>query len=516
MKLPYLGVSALLLVGCADDDTMKPPPDQPGPRTITAHDAQTYRAADGSTHAIATDLDRAVIQAIVLADDGTSTTYPGVGLPDGSLAIEGVPAGDALVRIDYFDASPEPEVRNEYFWVGGDGDVDLDLGTWRAGRTDARYAQTSPTDLELDMSGLAPWDSQNDAAVLYEPNLGFVNFFTQDFAPDITGMPADGASASQLHIDWVNAVGGPLADEAKGDRAYLLQFRTQMLAGVAVGAPVRAAELPPFFQIDGEPTAVPAAMTDTPTLHVRIAMDRAAFDSLRPAISPAAGPATERGFAILATTGDVATDFSASSLPAELVSMDPASLDGTGMFDLGDLDVVSPFPSTSTFGQYVSIYPVHLTRDDGASGDAAAQIGVITNQLPTQSAPAAPIVGPVAGVSIGGKDAFSSPAGVGLTPVIAWQPPALGTPIEYEVSILAPGSDQPTYGFLWHAAATFHVPGDRTSLQLPAETLVPGFPYAIAIRAITAPLTADDHAAAPRKLALPYGWADTITPEFRP
>jgi hypothetical protein len=186
------------------------------------------------------------------------------------------------------------------------------------------------------------------------------------------------------------------------------------------------------------------------------------------------------------------------------------------MFDVGDIDVVSPFPASGTYAQYVSVYPVPTFRDDGISETAIAEIGAITNQLPAQGSPAAPIIGPVRGVTIGGKDAFSSPTGVGLTPTIAWQPPALGTPIEYEVRVLAPGGEDPTYGFLWYASSTFHVPGDRTSLDLPAETLVSGLPYSIAIRAITEPLTADEHAAAPRKLALPYGWADTITPELKP
>jgi hypothetical protein len=519
MKLQYLGVTAIL-IGCSGSDTKvtpPPPPAPPGPRTITAHDAETWRAADGSINPIATDLDRAVVQAIVRADDGTWSTYPGVGLLDGTIVIADVPAGDAIVRVDYYNLSPEAPVRNEYFWVGGDGDVDLDLGTWRAGRTDARIAQTSPTDLELDMSGLVPWQTQNDSAVIYEPNLGFVNFFMQDIGTDITGMPADNATAAQLHVDWVHAVYGPLAEESKGDRAYLMQFRWRTMSGVVVGAPVSATELPPFSQIDGQPTAVPSTVTSTPTTQVRVAMDRDAFDRFRPAISPAAGPASDRGFNVFSTPGDVATDFSSSSLPAELVSLsDSTALAGTGLFDVGDIDVVSPFPASSMYAQYESIYPVTTIRDDGHSSTATAEIGVITNQLPTQAAPAAPIISPVQGVTVGGKDAFSSPKGVGLTPTIAWQPPALGTPLEYEVRVLGPGGADPTYGFLWYPAATFHVPGTQTSLQVPAETLVAGFPYSIAIRAITEPLTADEHAAAPRKLALPYGWADTLTPEFKP
>jgi hypothetical protein len=512
MKLPFLGIGALL--AACSDPASEPPDATPGARTITAHEALTNRGADGATTAINSDLDRAVIQALAQTADGWGV-FPGEGSSEGVVVIRDVPAGEALVRIDYFDASPEPRVRNEYFFVGGDEDVDIDLGSWRAGRTDATYAQTSPTDLELDMTGLDAWQPQNDLAVFYEPNLGFVNIFTEDSA-DISGMPAAGATSTQLHIDWVNAVGGPLASEARGDRSYLMQFRFRDMSGVFVGAPVRASALPAFTQTDGQPTIVPAALGQPSPMRVRVAMDRDAFDSLREQINPLTSTALGRGFAISSSPSDVTHEFSTESLPAELVVLDSAGLDGTGRFDIGDLDVASPFPAETLYGQFATAYTVRVPRDDGFTAFVQAQIGVLTNALPTQAAPAAPIISPARSPSVGGRDAFSSPSDVGVTPEITWQPPALGTPVEYEVKILAPGGADQVYDFLWYPAATFHVPGDRTSLQVPPETLLSDRPYAIAIRAITQPLTQEQLATSPRHMALPYGWADTITSPFHP
>jgi hypothetical protein len=329
-------------------------------------------------------------------------------------------------------------------------------------------------------------------------------------------MPAAGATSTQLHIDWVNAVGGPLASEARGDRSYLMQFRFRDMRGVFVGAPVRAVALPAFTQTDGQPTVVPAALGQPSPMRVRVAMDRDAFDSLRQQINPLTGGALGRGFAISSSPSDVTTEFSAASLPAELVVVEGAGLDGTGRFDLGDLDVASPFPAETVYGQFATAYPVRVPRDDGFVALAQAQIGVLTNEMPTQAAPAAPIISPALRPTIGGLDAFNTPVGVGTTPEITWQPPALGTPVEYEVKVLAPGGADQVYDFLWYPAATFHVPGDRTSLQLPPETLLSDRPYAIAIRAITQPLTQEQLATAPRHMALPYGWADTITSPFHP
>lgn len=514
MKLYLLGIGALL--AACSDPADEPPDSTPGARTITAHEALTNRGADGATTSTGSDLDRAVIQALVRGDDGDWQIVPGEGTSDGALVIHDVPAGDAIVRIDYYDGSSEPQVRNEYFFVGGDADVDLDLGTWRVGRTDAHYGEIAPTDLELDMTGLDAWQPQNDLAVFYEPNLGFVNIFTEDVPDTIVGIPAAGATSSQLHIDWVNGVGGPLASEARGDRSYMMQFRFRDMNGVAVGAPVRAVALPAFTQSDGMPTVVPALMAQPTPMSVRIAMDRDAFDTLRAQINPNTGAALGRGFAISSSPSDVSKEFSSASLPAELVVLDASGLDGTGPFDVGDLDVASPFPASSVYGQFATAYPVSVLRDDGFNANVQAQIGVLTNAMPTAAAPAAPIISPARAPTVAGKDAFRSPIGVGLTPEIAWQAPAIGTPVEYEVKILAPGGADQTYDFLWFPQATFHVPGDRTSLELPPETLQADRPYAIAIRAITQPLTLEQLAAAPRHMALPYGWADTITTPFHP
>jgi hypothetical protein len=506
------------LAACAGSDD-EPPGDDTGDgelRTVTAHEALDLRGADGEVDRSAIDLNRAVIQAAVRADDGTWTVAPGEGTRDGVLTITRVPAGDAIVRVDYHDPSPEPRPRHEYFWARGDADVDLDLGTWRAGRADARYAETSPTDLALELTNLAAWQPGNDLLVLYAPNVGFVNVFAEDVPDAVSGMPGAGATASEVHIDWVNAVGGPLLSMARGDRAHAMQFRFRELAGTFVGAPVRAGLLPGFTQTDGEPTAVGAALSDAGGLSIRLAMDRAAFDALRPELGAGASAAIGRGFAISSIPSAVEAEFSLASLPAELVVVDDGGLDGTGRWDLGDLAVASPFEPDTVYGRFVSAYRVPVERDDGLTAQVVVEVGAITHDLPTEAAPAAPIVGPARAITINGIAAATAPTGVGLTPTIAWQPPALGDVREYEVKILAPGGADPTYDFLWYPAAIFHVPGDLTSLALPPDTLAPGLPHVIAIRAIASGRSPEDHAAAPRLIALPYGWADTITPAFEP
>ncbi|MGN6108408.1 MAG: hypothetical protein ACTHU0_25105, partial [Kofleriaceae bacterium] len=302
----------------------------------------------------------------------------------------------------------------------------------------------------------------------------------------------------------------------RGDRAWMMQFRFRAMGGDLVGAPVRATELPPFTQHDGQRTEVAAALAEPAPLRVRVAMDRDAFDELRRFVHPHAGPSDGRDFAISSSPSVVTEEMSLESVPAELVVIDSDGVHGRGPYDLGDLDMVSPFPAETVFGRFVSQYPVELRRPDGFVPIAHAEIGAMTHELPTQAAPAAPLIGPVTAVTVGGQDAFGGPRGVGATPVIAWEPPALGTPSAYEVSVLGPGGDDPRYGYGWFPVAVFHIPGDATSLQLPPELLDPTFPYAIAIRAIAQPLTGEQLLAAPRHLALPYGWADAITPAFQP
>lgn len=503
----------LALAGCSDPSS---PPDSTGAaRAITAQEAVTLHAADGTSLAIPTDLDPAVVQAYARDGDGVWSVFAGEGASDGTLRVDGIPAGAAWLRIDYFDASPEARARNEYFWIDGDDDVALDLGTWRAGRAGVKLATTIPTELRVDLSGLTPWVPGRDLAILYAPNIGFVNVFGED-REGISGMPAAGATGSALRVDWAGALAAPLLDATRGDRAYAMQFRFREIGGMFVGAPVRAAALPAVTQHDGASATVAAAFTSGTSLRLRVAMDRPAFDALRPAIGRDVGPAFGRGFAISASPNPVSETFSPTSLSTELVVVEGDGLTATGPFDLGEQDVASPLAADHVFGQFISAYPVTVARDDGLIAQAQAEIGVLTNVLPTLTAPAAPIVGPVRDVMIAGRDAFGAPTGVGLTPEIRWQPPALGAPVEYEVRILAPGGADPRYDFVWHPSAVFHVPGDQTSLLLPPEVLEPDLPYAIAIRAITHPLAADVRASAPRHMALPYGWADTITPAFKP
>ena len=512
-RLAWCAAALSALASCAD------PSSSPDPtatsRAITAREVNTSRAANGAVTERPVDLDASVVQAYVLGDDGTWTTYAGEGTSNGQLLVDGVPAGPAWLRVDYLDTSAEPRPHNEYFWIDGDADVALELGTWRVGRTDYKYAQTIPTDVDLQLSGLAPWQPGLDLAVIYSPNVDFVQVWSAD-GEGTSGVPTANATSSVLRSDWAGAVGGPLIDASRGDRAWMMQFRFREMNGVMVGAPVRAAELPAFTLADAETTAVPAALGTPAPLTVRLAMDRGAFDAVRADIGKTVSPALGRGFSISSSPSTVTTEFSPTSIPAELVVLDQEAINGLGKLDLGNLEVASPFAADTLFGHFASAYLVKVERDDGYVAQAFAEIGVITSTLPTEAAPAAPIIGPVRNVTIAGRPAFDAPQGVGAAPEIAWEAPAFGTPVEYEVKILAPGGVDPTYDFGWYPSAIFHVPGDRTSFVLPPETLVTDYPYAIAIRAITHAVPDEQRAVAPRQLALPYGWADTITPAFKP
>ncbi|MGN6106730.1 MAG: hypothetical protein ACTHU0_16605, partial [Kofleriaceae bacterium] len=201
-------IAALLaLVGCADQSS---DPEPPGPRTILAREALTFRGADGTATSLPIDLGRAVIQVVARGDDGALAIFPGEGTRDGTLVVRDVPSGPAMLRVDYFDGAAEPRVRNEYFALPETGDVEIDLGTWRTGRPDRQRALTPPTELAVQMSGLAPWRPNEDLAVIYAPNVGFVNVFTEDVPGAITGIPAAGATGSTLRIDWASALFAPL------------------------------------------------------------------------------------------------------------------------------------------------------------------------------------------------------------------------------------------------------------------------------------------------------------------
>jgi hypothetical protein len=98
---------------------------------------------------------------------------------------------------------------------------------------------------------------------------------------------------------------------------------------------------------------------------------------------------------------------------------------------------------------------------------------------------------------------------VGTGPTLSWQPPALGTPSGYIVTLyyLVPAGTGTSYNVL----AIFRT--TQAGMQLPSGSLTPGYTYVFKVTAIQ---QNRDMLAAPFRLSLPRGTADVLSGMITP
>jgi hypothetical protein len=113
-----------------------------------------------------------------------------------------------------------------------------------------------------------------------------------------------------------------------------------------------------------------------------------------------------------------------------------------------------------------------------------------------------PVLGPPLSPKIQGLDAFQPQSGVGLTPVVSWSPPSLGTPTSYEVGV------SPTGPGSFYASLSFTVYG-QTSLRIPPGFLVSGVSYQLSISSFQAPW--DTLGRPPMRTGAPWATANSLS-----
>jgi hypothetical protein len=508
----FLPLVLLLPAACGDDlPTGTSDAGATGAREVRGR-AGLVRHHAGGEDRRPLDLNRSVIQAIV-EDGGAWRVFPGAGTPDGDFVIEGVPGGPYWLRVDQPAASFEALDDNAYLWTDA-SDVDFTGVAW--GRDDAPRARTAPTTIAVDAGGLAAWSAERDLLGVYIANLGFVNYFRGDVEGAVSGFPAAGATAlAGLAIEWVTAVAGPLADAARGDEVQLLQVRFHDGPAGLVYATVERATTPtPFTLADGGTTALDLAFASPPALPFRLAWSLSAYEAHAADVGPGAGASAGRGLSIGAVPGAPAL-WSERALPLELFVVDPGFVEALAPgvdVDLGDFLLPLPVPASTLVVWHEVDFAVPIEIPDWFPAAPRARIGAYQRELPDAAHPLAPLVSPARAPRVDGADLFAGATGVALTPTLSWRPPAVGAATAYRVVLLEPGIGDALWDFVWRPAATLLVPGDVTSVRVPPDVLRPGFPYVVAVRAISQPGV--DVRATPTRQALPYGYADCISAPF--
>ena len=133
--------------------------------------------------------------------------------------------------------------------------------------------------------------------------------------------------------------------------------------------------------------------------------------------------------------------------------------------------------------------------------------GALISFVPVSaSTPIAPQLSPPRSPQIAERDAFTAQSGVGVTPMISWSPPALGTATSYLVRI-----DPVDAGDFQDVAISVYA---GTSVQIPSGFLQPGRQYVATITAVSAPWDKLDRP--PLRTGAPLHMADCGSAIFTP
>ncbi len=492
-------IALLLVTGCgdnlpaADDDVVQ----EPTGRTLTGSQVVSFRHIDGTLLSqTPTDLWSTVIEAHV-PDGDTWRVLPGTGHRDGSFEISGLPEGAAWLRV-----SRRP-FGDSFYWTSADH-VSFDESV--LGAQDPRAADEGDQ-LGLAVDGIAPWQ-EGDELAWFVPDDDVFSMNLMSDAPPST----DATMITDTSIDWAWR---PLADAAAGDATFLVQYRTQELApGVSIRAPLRATS-PRLHQEPGIDATLTASLSTPATLSYHLAWALDAFEAQRTAAHPTlAGPSYGHGFALFALPGLVNDElWTGTEYPVASLA-DPTLFDGTTAVDLGEIEIPNPYPRSWLNDMYVVTFPVEFPLPDGSPATLEAALGRRSAAL-TGAGPAMPLITAVRAPQIAGRDAFKPLAAVGMTPEIRWDAPAIGTPTSYRLQIIEGVTDAPPpYRPGWYVSAELFVPGNVTSIRVPADVLRTGATYGIVIRSFSQP--GHDVERQPFQSRGSAGFADTIVGPFTP
>lgn len=395
------------------------------------------------------------VVAVYQVSGGAFEESPAIYDPaTGKFVIHGVPEGPYYLRVG----------QQRYFAMTARSCIHL--GSLIQGRPDAEKIQQSPTSLILDLTNVTPW-GERDMIELFSLGAG-----AEGTGPDWGLVPDLGStSLTGFPMDMGIFDFPGLIDGAKGDTAILTHHTTRVASGLPYASLGQVLTLPSFTVSDGQPTALSGAFQDVPQNTLTVDWDTTAFvDRIMDAVP---GAIVRGGFIQVNAEPSGKSWYSEGWGPyLAFASIDDLSAD----LDLS-LEYGNPFPATyGVIGQVGVDYKI----DVNAPGQERSLIGLMTVVGPTDTllqGKVMPLVSPPIDVTIGGVPATSYLTGVGSTPVIAWQAPALGAPQRYVVTLY---SFEPTDKKLVASITTVD-----TSVTVPSGVLQQGTIYGARVSAST-------------------------------
>jgi hypothetical protein len=420
-----------------------------------------YSVSLSGAAAVPADFSMTAPAATVVLPDGGLETYPGTGDGQGNFTIEGVPAGAS-----YYLAVEGPDLgQNIDTYVFTDLRR-VDLSEWTLGRTDELNAEAGvQTSFVMNATGLVPW-SPNDRFQLGSANLGNWQRLNMAACPD------GGTSCTVDYPDWEKVPNPFLIDPTRNDDTYVLQHR--FIDGGTVSASISGYTTGGFALAQGVVNTLDASLAPAPQVTTSVSWDHDAFKQLGASINPTAEINRETLQILASPTPFTQGVYGYGQAPILGNDARTGAQIGSGT-QAESTTMVDPFPPSWPLFVYVDVgteanvvLPASAALTGSFQEEGNVNCSFDASKLPT---PLAPAIGPVQQPLIGTQDAFKAQTGVGITPVLAWKPPALGTPTRYLVTVWKLVVSQKA---ITGSSYVARMVTQSTQVQVPPGVLVPG------------------------------------------
>jgi len=367
---------------------------------------------------------------------------------------------------------------------------------------------TAETDVSINVTGLAPW-ADGDSTQIVAANNGSV-VFSPEF--QFATPPAVGdTSISGQTIDWsVQFPPDPLVEAAKGDVAVIAQLVARTSGTEAYSGLDRFGTSTGFTQEDGVASAMTVAMASVPQKSFALHWRGSEFEALRSAVGAGAADVPGADGVFIDALPDAAK-FGFYTTSPDLMLYTPsdgtANVDATVSYGNPYVTLGKPWDEYAIINYFFAV-PVQL----GTAAPHLEFVGYAAN-LSLDELPGGvvrPLISPVRDVRIAGKDLRSPQAGVGLSPTVQWDAPAIGQATQYFIALKILTATATRTAAT--TVATF-ITKDRT-LQIPSTFLASGATYILSMTAI-------DFGSVDRTIdlfgdGLPFESASSVTSTFTP
>jgi hypothetical protein len=449
-------------------------------RTVNGIGATTWISAT-SRQTVPQDFAAVPAEVIVRDAAGNLVSIPGIGGALGTFTIPGVPNGEYILHAG-----------NHYLVTSTNAP---DLGTSRGGRPDLTPLYDDAF-LDFHLTGLAPWD---DASQLefFSTEADDWDFVTNRVASDFDGIPEGQTEVSfRFDLSWTDGSphGPSLIEGSKGDHLYVAQLsNATSSSGVPYIAMSRLVQFAPFDAVSGGNVPLNGAMLNVQQGNTIAADFRGS--AFREAIVPDANPNTVFGcpdcgatFGVLGQAGTARDGFYTSNVDLLLLG-DPGGADlQTGTMSYGspaNAGLVGSWGEIGlvrwigqVFPQLPGALPAFQPFFSGINWTADARDFGAPRVL-------TPPISLVRNFRIDGQNAFADQTLGSLTPTVAWDAPAIGTPTLYSIDVFKLDVNPSNNRTFRQKVATIFTP-NRSFTFLPG-ILQSGHHYLFQMSAIDAP-----------------------------